>query len=377
MPLLLETDTGSAQDITSENTLASHTNSTGLPQLVALDGQLTSLNGAAADITMKVMVGSGMPDQLISSKAADADTVLHTRLMGEVYLPDGDTIDWKVTSTNGSDTSVSFTARWLDVSFSDSPDVLANTTIASYTSQTLFTLTTGPPDDDALNGATAVITDQTTNTQKQIGIVSDYTGSSKTVTLESDPGVFTFAQDDLIVVIAGASNAADIADAVWDEAQADHVASGSFGEMATNLPDVLSLANINVQVDTALSDIGLHYLITGAIPTDLDTDVHDDSLLGYIMATSVMLGWNRTTDSMQAHQDGMAATVWTTALTEAYGTDGSNFTGAQGLYMLWASLSEFSISSTTITAKQLDGSTTAMTFTLDDATNPTSRTRAT
>ena len=66
----------------------------------------------------------------------------------------------------------------------------------------------------------------------------------------------------------------------------------------------------------------------------------------------------------------------TTAITESYATDGSAATPEQMLYMIWASLSEFAISGTTITAKKLDGST-AMTFTLDDGTDPTSRTRAT
>ena len=72
-----------------------------------------------------------------------------------------------------------------------------------------------------------------------------------------------------------------------------------------------------------------------------------------------------------------AADILTTALTEAYAADGAAFTLSQGFYMLWASLSEFAISGTTITAKKLDGITTAMTFTLNDGTNPTSRTRAT
>jgi hypothetical protein len=40
-------------------------------------------------------------------------------------------------------------------------------------------------------------------------------------------------------------------------------------------------------------------------------------------------------------------------------------------------LAERGISGTTLTAKKLDGSTTSMTFTLDDATTPTSQTRAT
>ncbi len=67
----------------------------------------------------------------------------------------------------------------------------------------------------------------------------------------------------------------------------------------------------------------------------------------------------------------------TAALTESYAADGAAATTAQLLYMLWAALSEFGISGTTISCKKLDGATEAMTFTLDDATNPTSRTRAT
>jgi hypothetical protein len=69
--------------------------------------------------------------------------------------------------------------------------------------------------------------------------------------------------------------------------------------------------------------------------------------------------------------------AWTTALTEAYAADGAAFTPAQALYQIWAAVAEFAIGGTTITAKKLDGNTTAMTFTLDDGADPTSRTRAT
>ena len=69
--------------------------------------------------------------------------------------------------------------------------------------------------------------------------------------------------------------------------------------------------------------------------------------------------------------------VWSTdTLTEAYAGDGSAGTAAHLLYMIWAGLNEFSVSGTTITSKKLDGSTTAMTWTIDDASSPTSRTRA-
>ncbi len=73
----------------------------------------------------------------------------------------------------------------------------------------------------------------------------------------------------------------------------------------------------------------------------------------------------------------IATAVLTTAVTEAYAADGAAPTVAQALCLLIALNSEFSISSTTLTAKKLDGSTTAATFTLNDATTPTAITRAT
>jgi hypothetical protein len=72
-----------------------------------------------------------------------------------------------------------------------------------------------------------------------------------------------------------------------------------------------------------------------------------------------------------------AAQIHTTALTESYAADGTAPTQAQLLFMIWSALSQFAIAGTTITCKQLNGTTTSMTFTLDSATNPTSRTRAT
>lgn len=65
------------------------------------------------------------------------------------------------------------------------------------------------------------------------------------------------------------------------------------------------------------------------------------------------------------------------ALTEAYAADGATPTLNQMLYQIWAFLAEKNVSGTTLTAKKLDGSTTAMTFTLDSSSAPTSITRAT
>jgi hypothetical protein len=69
--------------------------------------------------------------------------------------------------------------------------------------------------------------------------------------------------------------------------------------------------------------------------------------------------------------------MWTTAMVESYAGDNVDATPAQILYMILCAVSEFSISGTTITGKEINGTSTAMTWTLDDASNPTSRTRAT
>ncbi len=67
----------------------------------------------------------------------------------------------------------------------------------------------------------------------------------------------------------------------------------------------------------------------------------------------------------------------TAAMVESYAADGAAPTPEQMQFMIWALLAERAIASTTLTAKKLDGSTPAMTFTLDDATNPSSQTRTT
>lgn len=70
-------------------------------------------------------------------------------------------------------------------------------------------------------------------------------------------------------------------------------------------------------------------------------------------------------------------TTLTTAMTESYAADGATMTLAQGIYFLTQMLSEAAVSGTTMTIKKLDGTTTAYTLTLGDATNPTTVTRAT
>ena len=93
-------------------------------------------------------------------------------------------------------------AAWTTGAGGSPPQLLLTTTLAALTDQKTFTLTAGSDDDDAYNGALVVVTDSTTATQQAVSRVSDYTGSTRTVTLVSDPGIFTMAAGDTIELIA-------------------------------------------------------------------------------------------------------------------------------------------------------------------------------
>lgn len=80
------------------------------------------------------------------------------------------------------------------------PDAILNTTIATLSTQTSFTLTAGPAEDDALNGCVVCIHDAASAVQLGFAVVSDYTGSTKTVTL-SFATTFTAAAGDNISVM--------------------------------------------------------------------------------------------------------------------------------------------------------------------------------
>lgn len=69
------------------------------------------------------------------------------------------------------------------------------------------------------------------------------------------------------------------------------------------------------------------------------------------------------------------STALTTALTESYSTDGGTATATQLLFEINAMLQEKNATGTSLVVKKRDG-TTAMTFTLDSATTPSTITRA-
>ena len=93
--------------------------------------------------------------------------------------------------------TINFIAATFSIGY---PDAIVNTTIATLASQTSFTLTAGSAEDDAYNGCPVFVHDVASAVQVCAGYVSDYTGSTKTVTLAADPGIFTMAATDNIAI---------------------------------------------------------------------------------------------------------------------------------------------------------------------------------
>jgi hypothetical protein len=102
-------------------------------------------------------------------------------------------------------------------------------------------------------------------------------------------------------------------------------------------------------------------------------DVIPDVTSGYaILPTSPVMLSTITQSSIDAIE-----AVLTSALTESYAADGATATLSQLLYMIWSMMNSLGFITLTGTSRKLDGSTPAMTFTIDDADNPTDINRET
>jgi len=236
-------------------------------------------------------------------------------------------------------------------------------------------------------------------------------------------------QDKVDYTLSGAAQAnvaTATASAVWDKVQASHVDAGTFGELATEIAAILAdtaeigsagagltalataanLSTVDTVVDAikvvtdllpnggALTAIGADTArltaVRAAVLTDWINGGRLDLLIDAIKAVTdalpnagalndlaTILGQTGTTGVAlsTAVKQSVADTLLTRQMTESYAADATAPTLAQMMFMLWSAGAEFSISGTTITAKKLDGTTTSMTFALDDSTNPTSRAR--
>lgn len=265
--------------------------------------------------------------------------------------------------------------------------------------------------------------------------ILDDTGTSGVVLAAGSVTASVIATDAIDADALAADAVGEIADGVWDEAKSGHNVAGSFGKAVrqiqegiisdestvndasattTNFVTALTettddyynqkvitfidgnlsgqsrvISDYNgttktITVDEAFTEApanGVGFIVLAFHQhtiTEIKTEVRSEMDSNSTQLAAIVEDTGTTIPAqVTALNDISVADVLTTAMTESYGSDGSAVTLAQGIYVIMQGVNEFAISGTTKTVKQLDGSTTAYTSTLDDATNPTSITRAT
>jgi len=212
-----------------------------------------------------------------------------------------------------------------------------------------------------------------------------------------DNATIALILDDTTAILAsggGGATAADIADAVWDEARAGHVGVGSFGEVldakvTTRLAaaDYAAAPSAGSVADAVWDEARSGHANSGSFGEALDAQVSTRlATAGYTApdnaSIAAILEDTGTTGVPVVDKTGfrLSATgvndILRTGLTENYAGVNDAPTLEQAIFAIQQYLHERSLSSTILTVKRLDGST-AMTFTVDSATEPTSQARAT
>lgn len=205
---------------------------------------LTDLGGMATG--MKTEVESEVNDALVALKldhliaVADNDDPVNDSIIAKL-ASSAATADWS-TFVNTTDALQAIRDRgdvaWTTGAGGSDRLLMVDTTIATLASQTSFTLTAGSADDDAYNNATIVIEDASTATQKAIGLISNYAGATKTITLKYDPGIFTIATTDKVYILAENALKATLANRQLNIAADGDIAGDVDGSVASVVADV-------------------------------------------------------------------------------------------------------------------------------------------
>jgi hypothetical protein len=165
--------------------------------------------------------------------------------------------------------------------------------INTVASQTSFTLVDGADFDDAYNGQTVVLYDDSNNDYTSVRVITDYTGSTKTVTLDSAPD-FTLGTDDSVDIFATAPGST--APTTGQIVTAMDNTSAKFATLVTNTSLVY-----NDWINGGRLDLLLDSVITlaTAIKTKTDTLAFTSGLVQAVMhdATSAGLAKFATVDT--------------------------------------------------------------------------------
>lgn len=228
------------------------------------------------------------------------------------------------------------TGGWIGRFVIGYPDAWLNTTIATLSSQTSFTLTAGAAEDDAYNGHYAIIHDIASAVQSARVLILDYTGSTKTVTLAAG-ATFTAAAGDNISIMAMAplqpattGRTAVVDSAGLVDANAVKVGpSGSgtaqtAGDIMADTNDIqtrLPAALVGGRMDSSTGAMANNVLTAAAINADAITAAKVAADVGTEIGTAV---WATATRELTAlDEDNTAIDLNATAVGSVAGAVGS------------------------------------------------------
>jgi len=144
-------------------------------------------------------------------------------------------------------------------------------------------------------------------------------------------------------------------------------------DTGTTLPaQITGLNDFNPATDTVAN-------VSTVATTTTNTDMRGTDGANTTTPPTTAQIWAESTRVLTAGtnlNDISVSDILTTQMTESYSADGVAPTLAQSLFLTMQNLQDYAYVGTTQTVRRIDGSTTAATYTLDDATNPTAKTRA-
>lgn len=207
--------------------------------------------------------------------------------------------------------------------------------------------------------------DAPTNTEMTAAFteIKGTTWSSLTDTLEAIRDVEPHG-----TVMRGTDNAATSAELSTHDGKLDTV--------DTNVDSVLTDTN---ELQTDWTNGGRLDLILDARSSQSSVDTIDTNVDAILVdtGTTIPAQISALNDLSAAEVNAEIVDVLTVdTIADSYATDGSQPTIAQAILAIQQFLTEKSVTGTTVTVKKPDGTTTAMTFTLDSGTTPSSITRA-
>ena len=298
-------------------------------------GDLTATMKASVNTEADTALSDIKLDHLIA--VADADDVVDDSIIAKLASK-GATADWS-TFVNTTDSFEAIRDRgdtsWVTGVGGSDRLLMVDTTIATLASQTSFTLTSGSTDDDAYDNCTIVIEDAATSTQKAIGIITGYTGATKTVTLEYDPTIFTMAPTDKVYILAENALKATLANRQLNVAADGDIAGnidGSVASVAGHTPQTGD--NFPRLGAPAAASIAADLVVIDNFVDDLESRL-SAARAGYL-------------DNLSAGAVALASALVTAQ------TDLTKITGADGATVASASKSEYALSSAGVDAVQDD-----------------------